>query len=35
MKLPFSPFRAGIGARLTLAGVATGLLWFAVAWALL
>ena len=31
----FSPLRAGIGARLALAGVATGLLWFAVAWALL
>lgn len=31
----FSPLRAGIGVRLALAGVATGLLWFAVAWALI
>ena len=35
MKPPFSPLRAGLGARLALASVATGLLWFAVVWALL
>ena len=34
-KAGFSPLRAGIGARLALAGIATGLLWFAVAWALI
>ncbi len=35
-KIPgFSPLRAGIGARLALAGVAAGLLWSAVVWALL
>lgn len=31
----FSPLRAGIGTRLALAGVAAGLLWFTVLWALL
>lgn len=35
MKPPFSPLRAGVGARLALASVATGLLWLAVVWALL
>ncbi len=35
MKPQFSPLRAGIGARLALAGIAACLLWFAVAWALL
>ena len=35
LKPQFSPLRAGIGARLALAGVAAGLLWFAVVWALL
>lgn len=34
-KSGFSPLRAGIGARIALAGIATGLLWLAVAWALI
>lgn len=35
MKPPFSPLRAGVGTRLALAGIASGLLWLMVAWALL
>lgn len=35
IKSGFSPLRAGIGARLALAGGAACLLWIAVIWALL